>query len=207
MKKNQDGNYLAAVIAVLVLCVSGLFYAMTYPIAPRGDAPEYILQEVAFENHMSFGVTDEDLADAVSEYYNLSFLLKSEYDNTRHMHEYGNAKYSNHFGAYSALVVPVKKAVAFIGFHPLWGFFLTNFLMYTAAAGSVFVFLKAERIQKLILVLLLLINPIIFYLSWVHTEVYIFFFVNFISRNHFQHFFYSFFTIFIIKFDLIVILN
>ena len=87
-------------------------------------------------------------------------------------------QFDNHFGAYSALVVPAKKVVSYLGFYPLWGFFITNFLMYIAAAGSVIVFLKAESLQKLIVVLLLLINPVVFYLSWAHTEVYIFSFVT-----------------------------
>ena len=178
MKKKADIYYFAAVITILAALVTGLFYLRTFPLATRGDGVEYVLQAAAFENHMSFGVTEEDLADAVSDYYLQRDLLKSEYYSTRHMHEYENAKYSNHFGAYSALVVPVKKIVSHLGFYPLWGFFITNFLMYIAAAGSVIVFLKTESLQKLIIVLLTLINPVIFYLSWTHTEVYIFSFVT-----------------------------
>lgn len=178
MKKKPDVYFLAAVITILAAFVTGLFYLRTFPLVARGDGPGYILQAAAFENHWSFGVTEEDLAAAVSDYYLHENYLETEFGSQRHMHEYEGAKYSNHFGAYPALVVPVKKIVSHLGFYPLWGFFLTNFLMYLAAAGAVIAFLKAESLQKLIIVLLLLINPVIFYLSWVHAEVYIFSFVT-----------------------------
>lgn len=166
-----------SVILIVVFVIGAALRLLTVTPGVQGDGREYIMQTVAFQNHFSFGVTKEDLSKAMEEFYNEAEALEAEYNNVVHMHESGNARYSNHYGAYSALVTPVKWVILALGIYPLWAFSITNYILWLAAILVVFFFLRTDAKRKFCILALLIFNPIIFYLSWSHSEMYIFAFV------------------------------
>lgn len=178
MKETIKNNKLSFVL-ILAAFLFGIIYIRTFTPHLEGDGKEYIMQTVAFQNHFSFGVTTEDIEQAKTEFYNEADDLNEEYyvNQWNHMHEYGDAKYSNHYGSYSALVMPVKLIVMAFGAYPIWAFFITNLILYISAVLVVFFLLKVNVKKKLIMTMLTIFNPALFYLSWTHSEVYLYAFV------------------------------
>ena len=177
---------------IAVSFIAGLLYLKSFSPNYRGDWKEYLMQLSAFENHFSFGITEKDIEKA-----QLDFALEAEelgyeyYVNpSNHLHEYKDAKYSNHFGSYSALAMPAKKMLTAFGKYPLWAFFITNYLLYATAVLTVFFGLKIEPEKKFFILLLSVFNPAIFYLDWIHSEVYLYSFVViglvFLYNKHFR---------------------
>lgn len=169
IKKNKFS--LAIIIIFAIVCA--LYLSRLKP-GIQGDGKEYIMQTVAFQNHFSFGVTEADLKEAMEEFHNEAEYLEAEYYNDHHMHESGNARYSNHYGSYSALVVPVKLILSILNIYPLRAFSLTNYLLIITAALVILFCLKCGEKKKFFLIVLTLNNPAIFYIPWTHSEIYLY---------------------------------
>ena len=58
--ENINKNKLAFIFLVLFVVFGAIYISQIKP-AVQGDGREYILQTVAFQNHLSFGVTVDDL--------------------------------------------------------------------------------------------------------------------------------------------------
>lgn len=176
MKYSSKENKLI-IYLIILFCIFGGIYLSTIKLAVKGDGHEYVLQVVSFQNHASFGVTEEDLHQAQREFYNSSGTLEEIYYRDNPMNEYGNARYSNHYGAYSALVMPVKLIVQLFGGYPLWAFPITNFILWVSAVLVEFFFLKGSWKQRFCIIALTIINPVILYVDWTHSEVYLYSFM------------------------------
>lgn len=170
---NINKNKLSFIFLVLFVVFGAIYISQIKP-AVQGDGREYILQTVAFQNHLSFGVTVDDFQQAQKEFYTVSDALETVYYSDNPMHPYKNARYSNHYGSYSALVMPVKVLIQSMGIYPLWAFTIVNFLLWIAALFVIFICLKAENKQKLCLIVLTIINPVVNYLDWTHSEMYLY---------------------------------
>ena len=170
-------NKTAFAVVVLILLL-GVLYTRGLPVGLRGDGKEYAMMAVAFQRHLSFGITTEDLELAKKDFHREARQLDSEYTiPSERMHQHGEAKYCNHYGSYSALVAIVKFATDLLGKYPIWAFFITNYLLYLIALLSILFLLKENGVKKLALVLLTAINPALFYMGWTHSEIYIYSFV------------------------------
>lgn len=165
-------------LAIIIAFFYGLVvYLTTITPSVQGDGYEYIMQTVAFQNHFTFGISPEDFEEAKSQFYNNQEWLDITYRNPKCIafDERGWA-YSNHFGAYSAIVTVVKLILLKLNIYPLWAFSITNLILWMAAILVVFFFLKVDDKRKFCILILIMLNPVFFYLDWVHTEMYIFVF-------------------------------
>ncbi len=171
-------SYWIALSMIIVFFIGLVVYLTTITPAVQGDGNEYIMQTVAFQNHFSFGISPEDFEEAKSQFYNNQEGLYETYTNPKCIafDEHGWA-YSNHFGAYSAIVTVVKLILLKMDIYPLWAFSITNLILWLAAVLTVFFFLKADDKRKFCILILIMLNPVFFYLDWVHAEMYIFAFV------------------------------
>ncbi len=162
----------------LLVCFAlvGFFHMRGLPLVLYGDGKEYAMQAVAFQRHLSFGITVEDIKQAEKDFARIAKPIAHEYyvNPKKHMHEYGNAKYCNHYGSYSALVGLVKYFTDLLGLDSVLAFFITNYLLYLSALLVVFFVLKENGIQKFTLTLLTGVNPAAFYLGWAHSEIYLY---------------------------------
>ncbi len=163
-------------LAMIIVFFIGLAaYLTTITLSVKGDGHEYIMQTVAFQNHFSFGISPEDFEEAKVQFYNNQKGILATYTNPAAMiYDDRGWAYSNHFGAYSAIVTVVKLVLLKLNIYPLWAFSITNLILWLSAILVVFFFLNADSEKKLCIVLLLMLNPIFFYLDWVHAEMYIF---------------------------------
>lgn len=167
--------YWASLTMIIFFFAGLVIYLTTITPSVQGDGYEYMMQTVAFQNHFSFGVSSEDFEEAKSQFYNNQDGLYNAYTNPLAMiSDERGWRYSNHFGAYSAIVTVVKLILLKLNIYPLWAFSITNLLLWMAATLSVFFFLKTDNKRKFCILVLIQFNPIFFYLDWVHTEMYIF---------------------------------
>lgn len=58
--------------------------------------------------------------------------------------------------------------------YPLWAFYITNGILWLIAILTIFYCLKTDDKRKFCLLILVMINPVFFYLDWVHMEMFIF---------------------------------
>ena len=148
MKKTIQENKVTFVLIALFIVLIGC-YVPSIELGVQGDGKEYILQTVAFENHFSFGIKEADLREAMQEFINEAETLEYlYYSKNVPMHSSGNARYSNHYGSYSALVMPVKQVLLAFGVYPLWAFTVTNFILWVAAVLVVFFCLKENLVVQ-----------------------------------------------------------
>jgi len=110
----------------------------------NGDDAEYAMQLEAFQNHFSFGITEEDVIQAEQDFPEIAQRIDSEfYENkSNHLHEYKGKMYSNHYGSYSALVMPVKVIIQKLGVRAIWAFSITNVILYISALLVIVFFIE-----------------------------------------------------------------
>lgn len=82
-----------------------------------------------------------------------------------------------YFPTYSLACVPFILLFYFVGIPVIYAFSITNVLVLVSALWVVFKCLYAEQSKKLLLILILSINPIIFYFAWPSAEVFIYSFI------------------------------
>lgn len=169
-KEGISGIALISWIIIAVYLIAGCFYISTLSASVYGDGYEYMFQTTSFRNHLSFEVTEQDVEDTAR-----------VFDDDRAYDKYSDLTldregraYCNHFGFYSVLVLPLRMILFRLGYDPTYSFFIFNLLLMAVAASVTLIFLKTDDMKKLCLVLLILLSPAFLYISWVHTEVYIF---------------------------------
>lgn len=173
MMNKKSKFYWASFLLIILFFITMAIYLTTITPKVQGDGHEYIMQTVSFQNHMSFGVNQADLEKAKEQFYNNQERLQTVFDEQMVSDERG-WKYSNHYGAYSILVTPVKLFLLNIGVYPVWAFSITNLFLWLSAVLVTFFCLDTDDKKKFCVIFLLIFNPIFFYLDWVHTEMYIF---------------------------------
>lgn len=173
--RKRTALYWASLVAILSFFIGSVIYLTTITPSILGDGHEYVMQTVAFQNHFSFGISPEDFEETKSQFYRDQEGLYNTYTDPKCIafDDRGWA-YSNHFGAYSAMVTVIKLVLLKMDIYPLWAFSITNLILWTAALLVVFFFLKVDDKRKFCILILLIMNPAFYYLDWAHTEIYIF---------------------------------
>lgn len=176
MIKNKSRMWYFELVLIFVFFIAvgiSILHSTPWTI---GDGYEYILQSVAFRNHFSFGISEEDFSIALQEFPELKRGITNIYNNDLGIADNG-LKYSNHFGVYSALVAPVKAILIATHHSPVNAFKITNLFLWFLAAMVVLGFLKTDDKRRLGVLALILFNPVYFYADWIHAETFIFAFV------------------------------
>lgn len=188
MEKSRKTKFHYASL-IMIVTVFTLFatYLFNVNMVSKGDGNEYILQTVAVQNHFSFGINEQDLEKAKTQFYDQQSSLQATFEYI--VHDEDGVAFSNHFGAYSVLVTPIKLILIALGVYPLWAFSITNYLLWLAAVLVIFFCLKVDDKRKFCILALIMFNPAFFYLDWTHPEIYLFSFVviGLVFLNNKQH--------------------
>ena len=153
----------AAFIGIIMFFLIMLIYLKNIKPERYGDGGEYMLQTVAFKNHLSFGVTDDDLETAKIYFPEYADFLDLVMHSEPPMFKYKNAYYSCHYGAYSALVVPVLCLMRLLHINALRAFSFTNLILWFIAVLVIFFFLDTTKTKKNIISALVLLNLSVLY--------------------------------------------
>jgi len=147
--------------------------SIAHPSYPLGESAEYMLTTTAIVNHFSFNITQEDILKAQASFPEHA----ASFSNTPNLIVVSNnpkVYCSYYFGTYSASVIPAKWFLKYLGFDQSYAFALTNALLLILCLLVVYFKLKCTPKTKLIAILLLGLNPILFYIAWPSAEVFIY---------------------------------
>lgn len=137
-----------------------------------GDGYEYILQTASIQNHLTFGLTNSDLLLAQEQFPAIKEQLEITFNNLAVGRN--GLSYSNHFGLYSFLVLPIKLILLAFNINPIYSFRITNLLLWFVSVLVVLFCLNVDDKKKFGVLTLILFNPVFFYITWIHTELYLF---------------------------------
>ncbi|MCQ2516775.1 MAG: hypothetical protein MJ094_07930 [Saccharofermentans sp.] len=172
-------NKIISWLMIVILAIIGLVTIKNADgIGIPGDGFEYLMMQISFQNHGSFDVTESDVEDAKQYFDNEIFdtIYRDRAETT--LIEGNNGKlYAKHFGMYSVIGLPLSRVFHYFGINPAKAFMVMNLVFWLFALVVVRLFLKTDEWRKTLLIAFLTFNPIYFYLSWVHTELFIFAFV------------------------------
>lgn len=169
-----------AIIAVILYAFICIHLTLKWNPVAVGECDDYILPVVAIENHFSEFIYSKDLERAKRDFPELAEYLQKTYDNTEGK-GIGNtqspfknkdgAHKSWYFPTYSFLCIPVKKVLSFLNYPLIYSFALTNILLYICSLLVAFFVVPFNTVSRSILLLLLMVNPVLFYFPWMSAEV------------------------------------
>ncbi len=177
----------------LLIIISAIVFAIAVNKKPyiAGDGPEYYMMAESFVNHATLDMKEQDINSV--EVKSHKFKNKRYYGDSTNIGGYfkslNGTKYSYHFWAYSLLTVPAKHICNLLEIDDLQSFQLTNAILFILMIWLLYFRLKLPEGQKNALILLLIFNPILYYLDWAHTEVFTYVFavlalMSYINRSY-----------------------
>lgn len=143
---------------------------------PTGEWDDYSLMTVSIINERNISISSSDVEKAKELFPSLasayeSYGLSGSY--TR-----GGKELAWYFPTYSAVCVPMVFLLKCIGVPAEYAFQLTNLVLLILMLYIVLKNTKLDSRLKTFLIPLLSINPIIFYLTWMSSEIFIFVFIS-----------------------------
>lgn len=174
-KKYNILQDLLIIIFLSFLWVSSLLWKP----GPMGESDDYMLQTISLQYRGDLEVRESDLEKAKVDFPEFADYLDENYHNVGMSSFVDNegGKLPWYFGTYSACCIPVKIILKVLGLPQIYTFTITNILIYTVALLLVAWHLKLDNMNKFLLLISLMINPVVFYMVWQSAEVTIFSFV------------------------------
>lgn len=155
----------------IYILVMGL-YCGVYGTLKIGEFDDYSLTAVSLMTEHNIGISSYDIQvwkQIFPEWANSEGLIRMST-----LHTKGGQELAWYFPTYSATCIPMIKLLQFLRLPAVYAFVYTNFILLIVSLVIVYKCLKVDELSKFILVLLLSINPIVFYLSWPSAEVFIY---------------------------------
>lgn len=159
---------------VLLFCLAALaifIFATGLPIWDVGDSHEYLQMLQAWVNHGSPDVRVED-ALQVGDLLRGGNMRRDYRPLAGFFEAHDGGMYCWHFWAYSLCAVPAYELLSYLGKWTVPALWWTNVLLYFGAVLTVFYSLRLPQSWRWMLLGLSAITPVIWYISWLHTEVY-----------------------------------
>lgn len=171
----------------IMLCI-GIVCAVFVPTTYTGDGPEYLAMLISFANHGTFALTAEDVRWIVDR-IDPSFI-----DNGYFMNPDGSY-YSFHFWMYPLICYPVFLLLEPLLVKALSVFIMTNIILLLVLSWWILFRVKQNLRNRLCLLVIALLNPVLLYVPWSHPEVYIYVFsliglLEFTDRRYFTSIFF-----------------
>lgn len=173
--KENDFFKKLSILALIIFGMILLFAVINIKPYVSGDGIEYLLQTEAISNHLTTDIRGEDFDSSYISFSDYSTELQYAKENYGGFHIAQNGKtFCAHFGGYALTVLPVKLILKIFNLNELRSFQITNALLYMISLLIVYFKLKISNKNKLLLLMLLMINPALYYITWTHTEVFSF---------------------------------
>lgn len=160
---------------ILILGIVLMVFILLEKPKPTGEWDDFALvtTSIIYEHNLSISKDDlvncKKLFPELSPYVDMYSL--SGYTTKR------GGEMAWYFGTYSLACVPIALLLKFLKLSPSYTFALTNLFFFMLSLWIVYRKTFLRGVQKLLLILLLGVNPIIFYLPWIGSEVFVFSFI------------------------------
>ena len=157
--------------SVVVFAIITLVSCLLTEEHPNGEWDDYLFTTASLLNDQNMSISNSDIKyayDFFPEIENWNKFSGSDYPTS------SGDVLPWYFGTYSAACIPMVWLLELLRVPPIHAFSLTNVLIYLFALYCVYRKLKLPSKSKLLLLLLLMVNPAIFYIIWISAEVFIF---------------------------------
>lgn len=160
------------IIYIILFGALMLIYCSINMPGPTGEWDDYSLPVASIINEHNFSISDADVA-----YYKELFPNWAGYIDNYSLSGYTTRKGGQmawYFPTYSFVCIPFTLLLKFLKLPTVYAFPYTNLFFLMAAVVILFKYLKSSDKIRLLMVLLLTLNPIVFYISWTSAEVFIY---------------------------------
>jgi hypothetical protein len=162
---------------ILVILFSAIVLGNMMVLKPvrYGDGNEYFLMMESLANHLSPDLQQKDIDGSTNDGITVFGEKSDPY--WGYFKGQDHNWYSKHFWAYSLSSVPVRSVLKWFHFKPGKAFQLTNALLFIFMLLVIHFFSGLSEAQKLLLMILLIFSPALWFIHWTHPEIFIFSFV------------------------------
>ncbi len=178
IKENYYNKMSVAVIITIGIILT--LVVILRPVTRSGEVDSIMLPAISIEQRLSFFINQSDIDKAQIDFPDMYQGVKT-FDDLRSAKLVvveDNKWISWYFPTYSITVLPIKILLKFIGANQSRAFLLTNILFFLLSLCVVYKKLKASDKTVFFTILLLVFNPILFYIiMWSTAESLIFSFV------------------------------
>lgn len=172
-------NGKSILVAICLIYSVILLWYSCVGIAPAiyGDGHEYLGITSSFYNHLSPDLRQEDIIFREDIENRNGIYISERYDFTGYFETTSGRWYSYHFWAYSLLNLPVFTLLHTFSLNELLCFQITNSLILLLSLWAIVLFSQLPTWKKFWLFMLAALNPALFYIPWVHPEIFSYSFV------------------------------
>lgn len=178
-------NYTAlSKIFIVVYCLIMVIYSSIYVPRPIGEWDDYSLMTSSIMSQHDITISDGD----IEEYKNIFPDFSQAVDRYRlsGLYAKNGGEMPWYFPTYSAACIPMIKLLQIMGLRASNGFAYTNIASMAALLLIVLFCLKAGEKRKFGLIVLLSINPVIFYFNWISSEAFMYSLLGIAMVFHFN---------------------
>jgi hypothetical protein len=150
-----------------------LFIVLKVTPHPTGEWDDYSIVTASLINDQNVSIDEKDVIFAKQFFSDLSNGYDNNYSLSGFKTRNGDDM-SWYFCTYSATCVPIALVLAALNISPSYCFYLTNIIIMILALYLCIKEYSGTNKKKVMLILMLSINPIIFYMTWISAEVFIY---------------------------------
>lgn len=160
-------KYILIVFSFIVL------FAMAKVVTPNryGDGFEYLYMQQAFQNHFTPDVNTIDISD-MQELSNANNTPPPSDSYSGFFKSYSGKMYSYHFWLYPLVCSFFAEILNLFNLNTFRSMQITNAIFFIISLWVSYFYLNFDNRKKIILISLLSINPVLWYLTWTHPEVF-----------------------------------
>ena len=157
----------------IICCfITLLIYCATGGAKIQGEWDDYSLPTVSLLKEHNLSISENDIRE-----YKKIFPEWSSQIETYSLSGFRTRKGGEiafYFPVYSALCIPMVLILKFLGLSATYAFTFTNLICLLILIVTALLCLKINDLNKLFIIILLTINPIIFYLCWISAETFLY---------------------------------
>lgn len=160
---------------ILYCLIMILYCSIRGPLA-WGEYDDYTLPVASIFNDHNFSITDDDLA-----YYKVLFPEQTgidDYSLSGYTTRDGSGQLTWYFPTFAILSIPLVLILKLMGLPASYGFMYTNIALVMILLLLAYKCLDLSYKRRFAIILMLSINPILFYFPWMLAEVMIFSFLG-----------------------------
>lgn len=163
------------IIAMSILTLSVLIIKqLTNRSISLSGEPSYAITLIALERGLTDDIIEEDIAKAKLDFpefaneFSTDRLYKKVMKGDREVYR------GYYVGTYSLAVIPAKKILSLLNISQSYAFTITNVIVLASSIILFIYMINIKLIKKIISLILITFNPILFYISWQSGEVFIY---------------------------------
>lgn len=171
-----------ALFLCIVFCLI-INFSLSIQINFSGDFGEYVLTSEAISNHFTTDIQPSDAQSVVDKlkmkieyFYGIKYFVSTEAEANKNFSGIVKSKkegfYTMHFWAYSYATVPAKLILHALHLNEYYCFAVTNMLLIILVIAYIFFISSLHNTIKLFTSLLFIFTGAMYYVSWMHPEVF-----------------------------------